>query len=270
MESYGERAFEKYKKTAQLICLVGSLYSADSGSLNRNQAVCCGLLVRIAKYMLIVMKLSSDNENGDASLALTRIIEESAVNVRYLMCRNDEASFDRFVHSGLAPEKELFNSIQNNIETRGGKVLLIEQRMLESIKSKCVLSGVDVKAIDPNCKDIDFASKLRYLKKEGLVLQDRAVYLTYRMGSHAVHGTWMDLLTNHLEPKDGGFVCDLDHKKTNGTLFNPTCLLVIPAAMEYLAAYFDDAETEPVRQSLADLLVEINVDENSSPDWQLV
>ena len=83
-----------------MVCVSnGACFGHDSieMKLDRNQAICAGLLVRISKYMLSVVKLSSDIEHGETVQALNRCIIESIVNVRYLLVKDSEAVYDRFV-----------------------------------------------------------------------------------------------------------------------------------------------------------------------------
>ena len=272
MTSYYEQAFEAYRKTAQLTCLVGSLMDSDAEGLNRNHAICCGLLIRISKFMLVAITMSSKHCNGDVTFSLTRMIQESAINLRYLLRKGDDETFDRYVRASLAPDRELFDIIQANIQKRGdGSVLEIEQNMLDSIRDRFASSGVEVGDIDPRGRDIAFAGKLEYLKNKGLITNARSVYLTYRMGSHAVHGTWMDSLFNHLDYADGGFQPNTEHYKNEGKLFNPTCAVVIPALMDYLEFFFGDTqEAQSIRADLSDLLVGTHVAEVSAPDWDWV
>ena len=81
----------------------------------------------------------------------TRMIQESAINLRYLLHKGDDETFDRYVCASLAPDREVFDIIQANIQKRGdGSVLEIEQNMLDSIRDRFASSGVEVGDIDPN------------------------------------------------------------------------------------------------------------------------
>ena len=54
--------------------------------MTRDQAVCAGLLSRIAKIMVSVVKLSSGDEPGEVVQILYRCILESSVDLQYLPC----------------------------------------------------------------------------------------------------------------------------------------------------------------------------------------
>ena len=133
---FGALVYELYKETARLVCVSSGAYFGHGGiemKLDRNQAICAGLLVRISKYILSVIKLSSDIEHGETVQALNRCILESAVNLRYLLLKDDDAIYDKFVKNSLVAERELYDMIQENVRGRGGDRLAIEQSMLNSI-----------------------------------------------------------------------------------------------------------------------------------------
>ena len=53
---------------------------------DRSRAICCGLLVRLGKYMLAVDTLVTHmTSSADVLMAINRCMLESAVNVTYLL-----------------------------------------------------------------------------------------------------------------------------------------------------------------------------------------
>ena len=98
-------AFDLYKEARQICSPVVSAahvsYDGNALRLERNQAICVGLLVRQSKLMLSVVKLSSGIEHGETVQVLNRCIVESVVNVRYLLLKDSEEVYDRFVKSQL-------------------------------------------------------------------------------------------------------------------------------------------------------------------------
>ena len=92
-----------------------------------DQAVCAGFLSRISKIMVSVAKLSSGEEHGEVVPILNRCILESSVDLQYLLKKNDDAVFERFVKVGLKSERELYDIIQKNITNRNGQELEIER-----------------------------------------------------------------------------------------------------------------------------------------------
>ena len=92
---FGALVYELYKEVIRLCVISSAAYFEDTEDpikLERNQAICVGLLVRISKYMGSVVKLSADNEHGETVQALNRCILESAVNLQYLLLKDDESS----------------------------------------------------------------------------------------------------------------------------------------------------------------------------------
>ena len=148
--------FELYRETGRLVILSSHTYfgyQGDEGWLNRNQAICVGLLVRIAKFMLSVAQLFEGHERGEVILALNRSILESVVNLRFLLLKNEDRFYDQFVKFSLGPERELYDLVVKRIDERAGTKLVIEQQMLASIDQICNASGIDIKDVDSKYPD---------------------------------------------------------------------------------------------------------------------
>ena len=71
--------------------------------------------------------------------------------------------------------------------------------------------------------------------------------------SHAIHGTWADLIRHNLLPTADGFVPNLDWTHTDGEYLGTTALLVLESVKEYLARYFDLSIAAPIYQRLESL-----------------
>lgn len=183
-------AFELYKETAILLNVASNASTAESGVLTRNQAICAGLLMRIVKFRTVVLQLSTSDNRGEIAIVLNRSIQESAVNLRFLLLKDEDRFFDQFVEFRLGPERELYDSVQSNIAARGGQRLPIEERMLASIDRACKASGKEIAKVDP--KPRDWGGNVR---NRLLALGQENLYVPFRLVSHAVHGTWVDLLS---------------------------------------------------------------------------
>ena len=234
--------------------------------VDRNHAVCVGLLVRIFKLMMSVIKLSSGIEHGEVVQALNRCIIESAINLRYLIFRDDKEIFDRFVKGSLAAEIGLYKLIRTNVDKRGGRQLVIEQGMLQSIKDTCEQSGVKIEEV--NRKAGAWGGSFRD-KAEALGIGPGYVALQM-IPSHAVHGTWVDLVKNHLLPKEAGFEPNFAWKKTDGELLSPVAILVLEAVRDYLNRYFDHPSADPLHRRLTSLEERLTRVESSRLDWDVV
>ena len=235
-------------------------------SWKRNQAICAGLLVRLSKLMTSVVKLSSGIEHGETVQVLNRCIIESIVNVRYLMLKDSNEVYDRFVKNGLRPERELHDAIHENIRLRDGQRLAIEEGMLKSILAKCESSGVTIDEIDVKAGSWGGSFQDRV---KALGFGEKAYTILQGIPSHAIHGTWMDLLNNHLLRVEGGFEPNFDHTQTDGELLMPMAFLVAEAAREYLAKYFGHQIAEPLFQRLDSLQERLMKVEASREDWHV-
>ena len=207
---FGSLVFELYREAGGLISSISASYLGNAGDtvrFDRNQAICVGLLVRISKLMLSVVKLSSDIEHGETVEALNRCIIESSVNLKYLLLKDCDEVYDQFVKNGLRAERELHDIIHQNIECRGRKQLAIEKSMLKSIMDKCESSGVKIEDIDLRAGGWggSFRDKL-----SALGFDEGAYTVLQRISSHAIHGTWIDLLSNHLVIHDDGYEPNFD------------------------------------------------------------
>jgi len=82
--SFSPIAFELYKETGVVLAVCSHSYMGEEPgkcALNRNQAICAGLLVRIAKFMTAVLQLVSTADQGEVVLALDRSILASTTNL---------------------------------------------------------------------------------------------------------------------------------------------------------------------------------------------
>ena len=138
-----------FRQIAKVVALSAAAFIGTDPSemrLPREQAICAGLLVRVATFMRAVALLSADRSSGDVILALNRCIFDGASAVLFLIEKDDVAVYDRFVRHSLAPERQLHNVIIENVGKRGHQ-LLVEARMLESIELMCRTSGVTITEI---------------------------------------------------------------------------------------------------------------------------
>ena len=266
---FGSLLFDLYKEAGGLLTVTSAAfvgYPGDAVKLERNQAICAGLLVRISKLMTSVVKLSSGIEHGETVQVLNRCIIESIVNVRYLMLKDSNEVYDRFVKNGLRPERELHDAIHENIRLRDGQRLAIEEGMLKSILAKCESSGVTIDEIDVKAGSWGGSFQDRV---KALGFGEKAYTILQGIPSHAIHGTWMDLLNNHLLRVEGGFDPNFDHTQTDGELLMPVAFLVAEAAREYLAKYFGRQIAEPFFQRLDSLQERLMKVEASREDWHV-
>lgn len=250
----GGIAFELYKEATKVVAFTAHLLdevTAAQGGFTRNQAICAGFMVKISKFMLAVVQLSTGDDRGEVVLALNRILLESAVNLEFLVRSPDGKYFDQFVDFSLGPERELYEQIQANIGARDGEVLPIEKRLLNSINHTCATSGVKIEAVQRKHRDWgeNVRERLKALGKESL-------YGVYRTSSHAVHGSWPDLLTGHLKYDERTKLFEPEPKWTRvgSRLLSPIALLILDAVDPYLEKFFPrSAERDLLQERIKDL-----------------
>ena len=262
--SYGATAYEAYQEIAATACTVAALHRVGDDGWVLHQAVCGALLVRISKYMLSICKLGHGEEHGETMFALTRCVTESAINLQFLLSKNDPRYFERFVDDGLRAERELYKQITDNTSDRGGKYLAIERNMMTSIenvfrKSQLSLDDEPKRGVSLG----SYESRLRHLGLQDLYLA------LQRIGSHSIHGTWGDLVLYHLDHDGQKFHPNFGHAKTRGKLFTLPAVIVAKSISAYLSAYFEPDEVEPLQTRLKQLQNSLAENEYSQPDWEV-
>ena len=259
-----ELVIKLYREAGSIctLCAAASIDQPDK-PMSRNQAICAGLLVRIAKFMVAVNHLATPTERGEVIMALNRSITESVINLKFLIAEGDNVLYDKFVAASLGTERAFYDLVQKKIKERG-VVLSIDEYIVKAIHRVAKLSGTDIQQVDKRFKD--WAGSLRY-RYEALGRSDQ--YVTEeRMGSHAIHGTWVDLLQNHLYPVDDGFVIDFDWTDSDGQLLAPIAVLGVDAARDYLNEFFRETADHKVLVGwIEDLIDRILKVEVSREDW---
>jgi hypothetical protein len=231
--------FELYKEALAIVNVTAHLLSetdAAKGGWPRNQAICGGLLIRISKFMLVVVELAADGNRADVVHALNRSILESAVNLEFLVRTKNDRFYEQFVTFSLGPERDLYDLIQQNIAARDGTILPIEERMMESINDVCKASGLKIEDVDRKVGDWGggVRERLKAIKKE------RIYAVVQRIPSHAVHGTWVDLYKNHLEymEKNQVYAPQPLQGWVDARLLGPTAIFVLDSVQAYIEKYF--------------------------------
>ena len=265
-DEFGGLSFALFREAAGTVWVTCNAYydEGNGPTILRNQAVCLGLLSRISKLMASVLKLSSEVEHGETVQILYRCIPESSIDLQYLLKKDDDTVFERFIKVGLKSERELYDIIQENI--RNGQELEIERDMLRSIIRTCEDSGVKIEEINPRAGSWGGSYRDR-MKEIGLA---EGYPFFQGMSSQAVHGSWSDLVRNYLNKSETGYEPKADHTQTEGKFFGPTALFATNAAKVYIDRFFDPREAEPLVQRLDDLQRRMALVEDSRPGWEPV
>ena len=193
--------FEWYKFVG-IFCNIIASICPDSPALREispvHYAVLIGLLNRCTRLMLSNIRLSSTRKYGETTSLLDRCISESAIKVQWLCLKNNDDSFVQYLADGLKKDLILKKQIVENISNRKGDVQVIEKRMLHSIDNCVGLSMLSEQKISDAKKLPDFAQMCKDLN-----YSDVFYTAIQRMGSHAIHGTWSDLIFNYISKENG-------------------------------------------------------------------
>jgi hypothetical protein len=267
-DNFTSLSFELYKEVGVAATVAANCYvgvPADPHVMPRNQAICAGLLVRIAKFMTGIVVLTATQESREVAVALMRCIMDTAVTIRFLILRNEDALYDEFVRRGLSPEGELFDLVQRNIVARGGESLPVERRLLKTINDLAEASGLTIAEIPRQHRDWGGGMRKRLI---ALGIEDTYVG-SQRMPSHAIHGTWVDLLIHHLERTDAGWRLRAGFSKIDTRVLSPQSLTVLQTATDYLKGFFGAqiADLEPVFQRFDDLARRITMVDRAYELW---
>ena len=98
-------------------------------------AILRGLINRSCRILLAMLKIATENKQGGIVMLLSRCLFESCTKVCWLIRRDNEERFLRYLADGLKAEFELREIISRNVQDRDGKSLVLEDRMLRSIQS---------------------------------------------------------------------------------------------------------------------------------------
>ncbi len=258
-------AFNLFAEVMTLATACALLAQMSNQELERNQAICAGSLVRISKFMRAMLTLAEDNQHGEIIYTLHRPIVESAITVRYLIAKDDPKFYDQFVEFSLGPEREVFDQVQDNINARGGVVLPIEQSMLNSINTTAEKSGVKIE--DVSREDKNWGGNVRNRLQ---ALGEPQLYGGfYRLPSHGIHGTWVDLIMRHLNYEDGKFTVNLKSPGADVRNLLPLALLILTTVFEYLQAFYDGhPQVRPLFDAIEDLYSRIQTADAAHQAWR--
>ena len=211
--------------------------------------------------MCSVLCLTETNAHGEAVLALTRLIMETANTARYLSSHGTAAMYSEFVTSGLKDDVALFDDIQRRIAERGTAEMPIEQSMKASVERYVRESKTTMDAARRSGRrwGPTYYDRLKALGEED-------AYLYVQRGpSSAVHGDWSDLFRFHLQTVGNGYRPAYNRSFEERKLLNLTATLVCEAALAYVGIY-EVGDSDLVR-SLEDCIAAAYRAEDESGDF---
>jgi hypothetical protein len=229
-----ECAIALQREAAAVVVIAASL--PEPGTiLRREQAVCAGLLMRAAAWMRAVGAIAKVPGLRGVLQGLNRCIQESVVTSRFLQVGEPD-QVERFVRESLGPERELYDLIHANIAAHGGIRAPIEDRMLRSIEKTSADAGVDIQDVGAKAH---WATNFR-LRCERVERPE--IYIQFRLGSHAIHGTWVDLQRHHIEKVDGGWEVRHTPEAADVRLLLPPSLLALEGAGSYAETWIGSSQ----------------------------
>ena len=219
-----------------------------------NYAVLTGLLNRCSRLMTSNMRLAVTHKYGETIALLDRSIHESAVIVQWLCLNDSDDGFERYLVSGMKSDILLKDHILTSISERGGEILVIEKRMLDSIEDFIISTGLTEEQINKARPLPDLRSMCREI---GFL--ERFYIGAQRMGSHEVHGTWTSLRTHYLRrDKQGEYrLRDLD-VPPHENQFMDIPMMILYALVKFIeCAVEDDGFRDPISSILDDSISEM-------------
>jgi hypothetical protein len=201
---------ELLKQSIQLIwIIVGLKYCGKDGEpikIQKDDAVIAGNLVRLIKLNTSFLQNICEGKL-EICYILNRCIAETQVNAKYMLVEGEDRVRRNYIKHSLRTEKELWNTISENISKRDGDILPIESRMQISIQKSFDKSDFDIEEVNRSSKWKSIANRAE------AVAGDLFYDVFYGISSHSVHGNWQDILMNNLKKTDDGFMIKLDWQR---------------------------------------------------------
>lgn len=219
----------------------------ESRRWNRHEAVLIGHLVRLYK-LIDAMLDQTCRHRRETMVIFARLAFECVVNAMFLIKNHRPEVVASYVEHSMRHEKRLRDRILTNVAQRGGVVLPIEARMLNSIQACAAKSEVDLDRISPTQ---NWSGKNLFDKAKEVGLDD--AYLGAFAGpSHSVHGNWQDMLEYHLECQSEGYAAEFSWHQPR-----PQILTALAFWVTYLLEAFFAKIVGPVGDEFAQKLPDL-------------
>lgn len=196
---FNEICVDFLKEAGSYLCVSCNIYPR-ARSWNEKEAAICGNGIRMFELLNAFLDQTCQHRR-EISEIISRLIFETGVTIRFLIDSDDPKILKSYILSGFKFERKLRSIIHRRIEERGGQILPIESRMIDSINNFMKNSSVsedDLLKIERN-----WAGKNLYEKAQSVGWEEP--YLAMFAGmSNAVHGNWSDLQFHHLRRLDCG------------------------------------------------------------------
>jgi hypothetical protein len=218
-------------ETGQYVRVAAST-TGEQPSWSRDQAAIGGNMVRLYK-LVDAMLDQTCKHRGEMSFMLARLVFETVVNVRYLIANYSTELVNSYVEHSLRHEKKLWENIAQQIVSRNGILLPIEDRMQQSIERAFKAAELPMDKVDLKNK-APWGNRNLYQKADAVGLD--ALYLSaFGGGSHNVHGSWEEIYGNHLEWDGSRFTPNLQWQQPRPQVLLALCPVVIDTVFAYAA-----------------------------------
>lgn len=182
-------------------------------SLDREDAVVAGNLVRLIKLNTSFLQNICELKM-EIALILNRCIAETGINLKYLLLQSESDARRNYIKYSLITEKDLWNTIKENIKNNSDEVLNIEKRMQISIQNSFESSDFEL-------DEVNRSSKWKSIKSRAdEVFNEQFYKVFYGMSSHSVHGNWQDVLSNNLNRFEDKFKVQMEWNKPQPQLID--------------------------------------------------
>jgi|TARA_B110000091_G_scaffold39568_1_gene42702 hypothetical protein len=199
---------ELLKQTITLLYfIVGDRYCEGKegipSKINRNEAIIGGNLTRLIKLNTSFLE-NICNEKLEICCILNRCIAETAINTQFMIVEGEDNVLKNYIKYSLITEKQLWNTIKENVEDKNNEKSHIEERMQKSIERSFNSSDFDLESVNRSSKWKKISERAQY------VAGDQFYKIFYGISSHSVHGNWQDILSNNLTRENDGFKVNLE------------------------------------------------------------
>ena len=221
-ESFTGASVSLLIEAGSYLCIAASILPPPPHRWSRREAVLVGHLARLYKLVSALLDQTCQHRR-ETTFIFARLAFECIVNAMFLIKNSGADVVASYIECSLLHERRLRDRIRENIASRRGVVLPIEERMLRSIESSAKESGVDLDDVKPSS---NWGGKNLFEKARDVGLE--AAYLGAFAGpSHSVHGNWQDLLEYHLDSDAEGYVANLQWHRPRPQLLTTLALLTI-------------------------------------------
>lgn len=236
-------------EVGQYICVAACILPGDRKAWSIYEAILGGHVVRLFKLIDAFLDQTC-KKRRETTFVFGRLAFECIINLKFLLKNASPELFKSYIQYSLKHEKKLKSEILKNIEDRGGEILDIEQRMLNSIdKAFRTSETTPDEVILSELKN--WGGKNLFEKARDVGLADG--YLAAIGGpSHNIHGNWQELIEYNLEKNDYGFVPSFEWHTPRPQLSNAISLHAVLVTIEYLTylKYLAPSEIEMIIQKL--------------------